>query len=165
MRKKHFKLASQDVSSAHQNPLPLECNICEKLFKTRDGVRKHQKTHNKRAAPSKLQATVAQPVQPQCLEYREPLPVQVDCDPAVLQYIEENNPEILIEEEEEEQVQDTFSKKQTVEEILKNLEEASAEEQEKILKDMNIVKKRKKQIMSNRELFAIDAGLYSDGEK
>ena len=165
IKKTHIKSASQDMSSAHQNPLPLECNICEKLFKTRDGVRKHQKTHNKGAAPSKLQATVAQPVQPQCLEYREPLPVQVDCDPAVLQYIEENNPEILIEEEEEEQVQlDTSSKKQTVEEILKNLEEASAEEQEKILKDMNIVKKRKKQIMSNRELFAIDAGLYSDGE-
>ena len=150
MKKQHFKSTSPEVSSSQQNSLPIKCNICEKLFKTRDGVRKHQKTHNKGAAQSQLQATVKQPVQPQWVDYGKPLPIQIDCDPALIKFIK--------------QVKDTFSKKQTVEETLKSLQEAaSAEEQKEILKKINIVKTRK--VMSKSQLFASDAGLYTDEEK
>ena len=54
-----------------------------------------------------------------------------------------------------------MEKKQTVEETLKSLQEAaSAEEQKEILKYKNIVKTRK--VMSKSQLFASDAGLYTD---
>ena len=47
---------------------------------------------------------------------------------------------------------------------MKSLQEAaSAEEQKEILKYKNIVKTRK--VMSKSQLFASDAGLYTDEEK
>ena len=161
-RRKHSREGRRQ-SKPTQPPPP--CELCQRTYHTKGGLLKHMKTqHFKSTSPdgssgqqNSLQCNICEKLfktrygvrKHQKTHNGRPLPIKDDCDPAFLKFIE--------------QVKDTFSKKQTVEETLKNLEKASAAEQEEILKKINIVKKRK--VMSKSQLFASDAGLYCDEEK
>ena len=151
----HFRRKHSSEGKRRPKPTqpPTPCELCQRTYKTKGGLQKHmRKQHSTSPDVSSTQ--------------QNPLPLECNiCEKlfktrdGVRKHQKTHNKEAA-----QLQLQATNAKPvQTVEEILKKLEEASTEEQEEMLKKMNIVKKRKTQVMSKSELFD-EAGLYSDGE-